>query len=225
MVVVGITPHIDSNGKYSLNPQYVEAIEAAGGMAVMLPYVAAHHVEAQLRIVSGIVLSGGGDVDPLLYGQEPAPETEPPSMARDAYELELCRRAVLGDVALLGICRGAQVMNVALGGDLVQHIDGHSFNTPRRGDYIHDIEVGEGSLLASITGGGPLSTNSIHHQAVGARLGKAVRVSAKAGDSTVEAIEVAGRRFALGVQWHPEELHHKDERQAAIFRAFVGACK
>lgn len=222
-MVIGIVPGFDG-GKYAVSPLYVEAVEAGGGLALILPYTGKEGIAAQMGLISGLLLTGGGDIEPALYGQQRSPKTEPPTPMRDEYELEVCRAALGAGIPVLGICRGCQLLNVALGGNMEQHVDNHVFNTPRRADYIHDVYITEGSRLAAIMGGTQVSVNSIHHQVVGSSLGRGLVVSAKSGDGLVEGIEHTGQ-FALGVQWHPEELAHKDKLQAALFSAFVQACK
>ena len=224
-MLIGISSLIGDNGRYSLNSLYPKAIEAAGGTAVILPY--ASDIKKQISLLSGVVLSGGEDLDPAIYGQEQHPKTEPPSPQRDEYELALCRAAIEASIPVLGICRGCQVLNVALGGDLVQHVDDHSFNTPRRKDYIHEVTIDPNSRLSQILGGKTnMVVNSIHHQAVGGRLGKNLRAVAKSPEGVIEAVELEGDGFVVGVQWHPEELVDiKDALNLAIFESFIKACK
>ncbi|MCL2616398.1 MAG: gamma-glutamyl-gamma-aminobutyrate hydrolase family protein [Defluviitaleaceae bacterium] len=221
--IIGITPFFTDENKYSLNVKYAEALSAHGATLLILPYEP-DSIDTYLRLVSGIVLTGGGDVDPIHYGDPLHEKTEAPTPARDTFELALCRAAIAADIPLLGICRGAQVMNVALGGNLCQHIDGHSHND-RRTEHVHRLDVRMGSKYASIVGRSELGVNSVHHQCVGDRLGAGVSVCATSPDGIVEAIEVAANKFAIGVQWHPEELVSTDPNHAALFRAFVAAAK
>jgi putative glutamine amidotransferase len=158
----------------------------------------------------GLVLAGGTDVDPASYGAEADPLTEPPDQERDAMELRLLREALELDLPVLAICRGLQVFNIAHpGGTLIQHIEGH--RVP-----LHDATIAEGTVLETIFGAGKRSVNSRHHQAVG-RLGEGLIVSARAADGVIEGLERPDRRFAVAVQWHPEDLMPQDR---ALFEAF-----
>ena len=201
----------------------MSGVNAYGATPLILPYEPGS-IQTYLRLVSGILLTGGGDVDSSFFGQPRHEKTGDPTPARDEFELALCRAAIAADIPLLGICRGAQVLNVALGGDLFQHIEGHNRNDNRSG-YIHNVDIIVGSKLYAIVGRTQLTVNSIHHQCVGDKLGKGISVSAVCPDGIIEAIEVTQNRFALGVQWHPEELAAFDSNHAALFGAFVNAAK
>ncbi len=160
----------------------------------------------------GLVLTGGTDVDPALYGAAADPLTEEPDRERDALERRLLRQALEQDLPVLGICRGMQLFNVThRGGTLTQHIEGH--RVP-----LHDVTIAEGTKLATIFGAGKRSVNSRHHQVVG-RLGEGLIVSARAADGVTEAIERPDRKFAVAVQWHPEDL----PQDGALFQAFQDA--
>jgi putative glutamine amidotransferase len=163
-------------------------------------------VEETLEALDAIVFSGGADVDPAAYGADPHPETDTPQARRDAGELALLRGALERDLPTLAICRGFQLLNVARGGDLVQHLPetvGHEDHRQVPGTFSeHPVEVKEGSRLASIVGATP-GVPSHHHQSVG-RVGDGLVETAWAVDGTLEAVEDPTRRFAVGVQWHPE---------------------
>jgi gamma-glutamyl-gamma-aminobutyrate hydrolase PuuD len=196
---------------------YVDAVERAGGRALLIP-PSEDGVEETLSALDGVVFSGGADVDPARYGAEAHRETDTPQARRDAGEIALLRAALERDMPTLAICRGAQLLNVARGGDLVQHLpetvgtDDHK-QTP--GEYaVHPVEVKEGSRLASIVDGRSEVT-SHHHQALG-RVGEGLVESAWAPDGTLEAVEDPSLRFAVGVQWHPEAGD-----DAALFEALV----
>jgi gamma-glutamyl-gamma-aminobutyrate hydrolase PuuD len=184
---------------------YVDSVERAGGRAVLLP-PSVDGVEETLDVLDGIVFSGGADVDPARYGAEAHPETDEPQARRDAGELALLEAALARDLPTLAICRGFQLLNVARGGDLVQHLPetvGSDEHKQIPGEFaVHPVEVKEGSRLASIVGAGPKVT-SHHHQALG-RVGDGLVECAWAADGTLEAIEDPDLRFAVGVQWHPE---------------------
>jgi gamma-glutamyl-gamma-aminobutyrate hydrolase PuuD len=185
---------------------YVRAIERAGGRPLLVP-PADDAIEETLDALDGILFSGGEDLDPRSYGAEPHPETRGVHERRDGAELALLRSALERDMPVLAICRGSQVLNVALGGDLVQHLpdvvgDEKHKHTP--GVFAdHDVTVREGTRLAAVLGD-RAPVKSHHHQGFG-RLGEGLREAAWAEDGTVEALEDPTRRFALGVLWHPEE--------------------
>ena len=195
-----------------LDRQYVEAVQRAGGVAVMLPPDAAvtEDPDRVLDLLDGLILAGGRDVDPAIYGAERHRLTDEPRTERDAFEIALARRAMERDIPVLGICRGMQVMNVARGGTLVQDLPehvGHDHHRRTLGTFEgndHPVRLGEESLAAAAAGEVRHATLSHHHQGVD-RLGDGLSVSGWSDDDDVpEAIEDPALRFALGVQWHPE---------------------
>ena len=220
--IIGITSILTDEQKYTLSYRWTSCLQPYGAAFVMLPYDVAS-IPDYLNIVSGIILTGGGDIDAKHFGQEKHEKADEPCALRDTFELELCRAAVAADKPLLGICRGMQVMNVALGGNINQHIEGHLHNTPHRTEHIHEVTIARDSKLYSIIGRADIRVNSIHHQCMGDRLGAGVSASAVTPDGIVEAIEVTANKFAVGVQWHPEDLAWLDPHHAAIFRTFVNA--
>jgi putative glutamine amidotransferase len=210
---------------------YIQAVDAAGGIPLLIPLTL---TEEDLRGVyarlDGVLVPGGGDIDPALYGEERHPKTNDISPDRDRIELALIRQAVDGGKPFFGICRGAQVFNVALGGSLVQDLPsefpdalGHYFIPPEfPRDYIgHEVQVEEESLLARVLGAPIVHVNSRHHQSVKA-LAPGLEIVARAPDGVVEAIELPGHPFALGVQWHPENITAQPEMHA-LFTAFIAA--
>ena len=184
---------------------YVQALERAGGRPVLIP-PSEHGIEETLDAVDGLVFSGGSDLDPDLYDQAPHDETFGVVPERDRAELALLEAALARDLPVLAVCRGSQVLNVARGGDLVQHLpdlvgDEKHKHTP--GTFAdHDITLQPGTRLASLLGD-HAPVKSHHHQGFG-RVGDGLRVAAHAEDGTIEAVEDPSRRFALGVLWHPE---------------------
>jgi putative glutamine amidotransferase len=191
-----------------LNRAYVDAVAGARGLPLVIPVLEDHHVDAVLDTVDGIVLSGGGDIDPARYGQVAAPEVYGVNAGRDRWEFALLRGALERGVPVLGICRGAQVLNVALGGALIQDLpaitDHPHRDDERDAEGVHPVTVRKG-LLARVLGTTTVRVNTLHHQAVG-KLGAGLRATAWAQDGTVEAIELEDGRPVLGVQWHPEML-------------------
>jgi len=195
---------------------YVRAVSAAGGAPVLVPPGAS--LPETLDAVDGLVFSGGSDLDPELYEAEAQPETSGVIRERDDFELELMRAALERDVPMLAICRGSQVLNVALGGDLEQHVPdriGTDLHKEVNGVFAdHDVDVLAGTRLASILDDRQ-DVKSHHHQGFG-RLGSGLREAARAPDGTVEALEDPARRFTVGVLWHPEA-----GEDTALFRALV----
>ena len=185
---------------------YVKAVERAGGRPLLVPPLE-DAIEETLGVVHGLLFSGGEDVDPDHYGAERHPETKHTHPERDRAELALLQAALARDLPVLAVCRGSQVLNVALGGDLVQHLPeivGHEDHKALPGVFgDHDVDVIDGTRLHGILGE-RAPVKSHHHQGYG-RLGTGLREAARAADGTVEALEDPARRFAIGVLWHPEQ--------------------
>ncbi|NGO15042.1 gamma-glutamyl-gamma-aminobutyrate hydrolase family protein [Streptomyces sp. HC44] len=179
---------------------YPRLVRSAGGLAAMLPPDDPAHAAAAVARLDGLVIAGGPDVDPARYGAAREPRTGPPAPERDSWELALIDAALASGTPLLGICRGMQLLNVALGGTLVQHIDGHAEVVGVFGR--HTVKPVPGSLYAGLV---PEETSvpTYHHQSVD-QLGSGLMASAHAPDGTVEALELSGPGWVLGVQWHPE---------------------
>ena len=203
---------------------YWQCIEAAGGTAVDLDRA------GDANAIDGLVLTGGYDVDPAAYGEARHPKVKQTDPDRDAFEFALLRAALERDLPVLAVCRGSQVLNVALGGRLLQHIEDRShvadYRTEGYPSQWHAVRVEPGSRLAAVLGDGELIVNSRHHQAVTTdRLAPNLRAVAVAPDGIVEATESTEHRWALGVQWHPErpELDHPDfaPQSRRLFQAFV----
>ncbi len=230
--VVGITTYV-APAKWSyweleaalIPADYVHAVEHAGGRALLVP-PSADGIDETLDAVDGLVFSGGSDLDPELYGQEAHTETFGIAKERDQAELALLQAALERDMPVLAICRGSQVLNVARGGDLVQHLpdvvgDEKHKHTP--GAFAdHDVTLEDGTRLSTLLGQ-RAPVKSHHHQGFG-RVGEGLRVSAHADDGTVEAVEDPSHRFALGVLWHPEagedmKLFEELVREAGEYRS------
>ena len=219
-----------------LNDEYVRAVEAAGLIPVLVPPLdRTEDVDEIADRVAGIVLTGGVDVDPERYGQPRHHSVDPPDARRDETEIALVQAARRRGMPLLGICRGCQVMNVAMGGTLVQDLAsdprfaGHGAGVvhragDRREDRVHDVIVDPASQLARAAGGSAFGTNSIHHQAPDT-VGAGLRVVARAPDGVVEAVESCEEGWwAVGVQWHPEELTAtREDWDRSLFAAFAAA--
>ena len=219
--------------RYALSNTYVNAVRTAGGVPVILP-PGESDLQAVLDLVDGLIFSGGSDLDPAIYGETDIHETtygiDP---ERDTYELALMSLAYRQDKPFLGICRGIQTMNVALGGTLIQDVPSaigpeveHRQQVLGKSttDTSHTVTITEGTTLARLIGGTSVETNSYHHQAVGMPA-PGVEVIATAADGVIEAIIAPDRHFALGVQWHPEMLAAGHDEHLALFRALVAACQ
>jgi putative glutamine amidotransferase len=195
------------------------AVLCAGGEpVVVLPEVDAD-IGSKLRWADAVLLPGGGDLDPSFYGEEPATDTiYDVDRAQDAFDLAVARWAVEEGVALLAICRGTQVVNVACGGTLHQDIgSSHRART--------EVAIEAGSRLAGLLGEGPFVVSCHHHQSV-AKLGQGLVVEARAGDGTIEALDLPGATgFFAAVQWHPEDTYGEDPTQQALFRAFIESAR
>ncbi|SDJ91516.1 gamma-glutamyl-gamma-aminobutyrate hydrolase family protein [Streptomyces indicus] len=206
--LIGVSTYMESGARWGvweldaalLPVGYPRLVQAAGGLAAMLPPDDPAHAAATVARLDGLVIAGGPDVEPVRYGAEPHPRTGPPARDRDAWELALIDAALAAGVPLLGICRGMQLLNVALGGTLVQHLDGHTGPVGEFGS--HKVQPVPDTRLASLVPG-PDEVPTYHHQAVD-RLGRDLVACAHAADGTVEAVELPGPGWVLGVQWHPE---------------------
>jgi putative glutamine amidotransferase len=205
---------------------YLEAVQRAGGIAVMLPpdQRLVEEPEQALSLFDGLMLAGGADIDPSAYRQQAHPLTIDTVPERDAFEIALARSAIEHDMPVLGICRGMQLINVACGGTLIQHLPehlGHEHHRRVLGSFEgadHDVALSDGSLAALAAGEVAHATKSHHHQGVD-QLGDGLRVSGLSTlDELPEAIELGEKRFVLGVQWHPEA-----DPASSVIRAFVEA--
>jgi putative glutamine amidotransferase len=202
---------------------YVEGVERAGGVPVILPVLDPDAVEHLLPAVNGVLLTGGGDVQPSRYGARPIAETHNVDPLRDAFEIRLIEAAIEADLPLLATCRGMQVLNVAMGGSLVQHVPhatGQQHDLADRWrEGVHRVKIEPDSHLAEALGATEVEVNSIHHQAVDVAA-PGTRAVAWAEDDTIEAIEVPGSPHVVAVQWHPELLEDWPEQQG-LFRQLV----
>ncbi|MFN8571854.1 MAG: gamma-glutamyl-gamma-aminobutyrate hydrolase family protein [Gemmatimonadaceae bacterium] len=223
----------DGAERVRLNQAYVDAIERAGLLPIIIPPLNdPSDVHQVLAAVSGLVLSGGEDVDPLHYGEDRHPATGDPHPERDACELELARWARDHSLPTLAICRGVQLLNVSLGGTLIQDIPSLISNaesheaSQQRAARTHAVHVEPDSHLAEALGTTDLRVNSIHHQALD-RVAAGLRVTARAADGVIEGVEWSDNNWwALGVQWHPEELTDTSEAwDRRLFAAFAAACE
>jgi putative glutamine amidotransferase len=230
--LIGVSTYLESRARWGvwelpaalLPAGYPHLVQQAGGLAAMLPPDAPKWAAATVDRLDGLVVAGGPDVEPVRYGAEAGPRTGPPNRARDAWELALIDAALAAGVPLLGICRGMQLLNVALGGTLVQHLEGHAGVAGVFGSHL--VTPVAGTRYATAVPG-VTTVPTYHHQAVD-RLGRGLVASAHATDGTVEAVEpCADGHWVLGVQWHPEmdedtrvmrELVRAASEEAAVSR-------
>ncbi|MHC4409796.1 MAG: gamma-glutamyl-gamma-aminobutyrate hydrolase family protein [Planctomycetota bacterium] len=206
---------------------YVEALERAGALCMLIPNVDPARAEEYLARIDGVLLTGGDDPDPIHFGEEPHPQIDVVDARRDRFEIELARGAHARGLPLFGICGGVQLFNIALGGDIYQDIGSQTESaiqhTQRRLDDgpWHDVRIEEGSRLHAVVQASSLRVNSFHHQAC-RRPGSGLSVSAISKDGLPEAVEDSSRDFYLGVQWHPELGGAGSE---ALFAAFVDSAR
>lgn len=230
--IIGLIPlYDDEKDSYWMLPGYMKVLEMCGALPIMLPLTSdENELKQSLELCDGVLLTGGHDVDPRVYGKEAAKECGIVCRLRDDMEGILLKQALEQDKPVLGICRGVQFMNAYLGGDLYQdlpteydcNVEHHM--TPPYNAAAHRVEVLETSLLADIIGAGLHEVNSYHHQAV-KTVAEGVDVMAISEDGLVEAISVKNKKFMLGVQWHPEFSYETNEESRKLVQAFVDACK
>jgi len=227
---IGITMSLEMEKKQFVMKDYTNAVLKAGGIPMVLPYTVDDKVIAEISLkLDGLLLSGGGDIDPTLFEEEPHPGLGEIVPERDEMEIALIGHFMAQKKPILGICRGCQILNVALGGDMIQDLGAqkpdslqHSQRAPRS-HASHMIQIREGSLLHSIYGQTEMKVNSYHHQAV-RHAAPSLVATAYAGDGVVEGIESSQGGFVVGVQWHPECMVSKHPEQLLLFQAFVQAC-
>jgi putative glutamine amidotransferase len=220
------TPHGEpEQTEMALGLPYLEAVEQAGGIQVVLPPLRSRAIGSLLTRLHGLVLSGGPDLDPEAYGARGHALLGPTEPALDAFEVAVTRRADRLGIPILGICRGAQAINISRGGTLHQHLPDVTDGTIHHRQSMsgerpsHDVTIAPDSFLADVLGAGRLAVNSFHHQAID-RLGRGLEAVAWAPDGTIEAIEAPAREFMIGVQWHAETLVAQ-RRERDLFRRLV----
>ncbi len=238
---IGVTADFDTTliplrpreaGSYFVRKAYIDALEKAGGIPIILPYLENENsIQNLIANLDGILLTGGDfDIDPKLYGEKPHSRLGKLSRERTRFEMQVAQKAIRKQIPLLGICGGEQAINTLLGGTLYQDIrsqcpQSHSHETSQEGKRTyHTIGLSLGTELAQILGTSSLRVNSTHHQAI-KKLGRGLRMNAVAKDGIIEGIESRWHPFLMGVQWHPELLIDQDRRHLKLFKAFVQAAK
>lgn len=232
--VIGIAPSIENGtNMHFINPDNITAIKAAGGTPFILPYGYEEDISVQVAgMIDGLYLTGGNDIDPTLFGEEPHPNLGEINPVRDYYELSLIQKMLERNKPILGVCKGCQMINIALDGDMYQdiytQIDAallqHKQHAPQE-HGSHDVHIQEDSLLQRITDKDQIKVNSRHHQA-NRKPGKDIVHSGLASDGVIEASESTVHRFVLGLQWHPENMAVKGNEDARkIFTSFIAACR
>ncbi len=227
--LIGITCAGDEEEiNFVLRRYYVAAVVRCGGVPIILPAISSKEtIKKYAGTIQGLLLSGGGDVDPFYFKEEPRKGTGFIDPERDFFEIYLTREIIALKKPLLAICRGVQILNIVAGGDIYQDLEEtgsylkHQQEAPRWYP-THDVYIESDCMLAEILGCKQMRVNSFHHQAV-KKLGNGLRVAARAGDRVVEALEGSGSFFVLGVQWHPECMYQKFKEHLKIFKALVDA--
>ncbi|CAM3274119.1 gamma-glutamyl-gamma-aminobutyrate hydrolase family protein [Filibacter tadaridae] len=230
--IIGITCHNGFDYRHELNNDYILAVRQAGGFPLLVPLGMEKDVLQLSGILDGLLLSGGSDTNPFYYDEEPHPKLGGISPGRDSNEIEIIQKMLALNKPILGICRGHQILNVTLEGNMYQDIHAqqdhvllqHVQQSPRN-QQSHYVQVNKETILASIAGAERISVNSFHHQAV-KNVPEPLIVSGVASDGIIEAVESVQHDFVMGVQWHPEALATAgDEVSVRLFERFINACK
>ncbi len=229
--IIGIVICGIENQRQFISYSYINAIEKSGGLPILIPVTSSTQLWTEyLSFCNGFLFCGGNDISPILFGEELLTEKGTTDLKTDIFHIEFMKLVLNSDLPVLGICRGMQVMNVALGGDIYQdlsllptsHIN-HSQLSQNRLDVSHKIHISNESLLYSLCGS-EIWVNSFHHQCV-KKLGHGLHASASATDNIIEAIEILSHPFALGVQWHPECMYDSDTIMQKLFFHFIEISK
>ncbi|MDR7871112.1 MAG: gamma-glutamyl-gamma-aminobutyrate hydrolase family protein [Tissierellaceae bacterium] len=231
--LIGLTCQFDYSQRIrfnKINYTYIDAIKKAGGIPIIFPIMSEFDaIDRYLNVVDGIILTGGGDAAPLLFGEEPIREVDSICFERDNMELKIIKRAYEMSKPMFGICRGIQMINIALGGTLYQDIYkqipdalGHIAGSSIQGGY-HTVEIVKDSIMYEIFNKERIQVNSQHHQSVRA-LGNNLKINALSLDGVIEGMESTNDKFVLGVQFHPEAMIDRNEEFLNIFKFFISHC-
>jgi putative glutamine amidotransferase len=230
---IGITCNVankNSDFYAKLHYRNIDVISKAGGLPIILPSTG-EECEEYLAILDGIYFSGGIDINPMFFGEDPICGVESTNIERDRFEIELYKKAVRIDLPMLGVCRGMQVINIAAGGTIYQDLSAqlpnsicHNQDGSPLSDYFHKILIEENSKLYNIHKNKEIYTNTFHHQAV-KDVAPGFKITAKTKDGVIEAIESINNRYILAVQWHPEHMYYAHDEHFEIFKSFINECK
>ncbi len=226
--IIGIAANQDKDSKeYRLNKSYSEAIISAGGLPVILPVISDKSIiKEYINGIDGLLLTGGADPDPLIYGENPMPFTGRIDPLRDSFEMQIFKDAFQANLSILGICKGIQIINIAMGGTLYQDLNSQREGVLKHNQEAptwyptHSVNIDAESYLNQIVKQEMIKVNSIHHQSI-KDVSPKFLVSAKAEDGVIEAIEIKEKRFVMGVQWHPETMWENSQENFNIFKEFV----
>lgn len=231
--IIGITSTIKKHKNIpsvDVNEKYIHAIIQGGGVPIVIPIGSKNMVNTWISICDGIMLTGGEDVDPSTYHEQPYPQIRKTNRKRDDLEIELIQSAQKKQLPILAICRGMSILNVTFGGTIFQDINtniGNPINHEQqaeRAEPTHEVEIDLNSRLYQIVSRTNIRVNSMHHQAIN-MLAPSLKIVATTSDGVIEAVEgVNGQPFILGVQWHPEELASEDATMVNLFKTFIGEC-
>jgi putative glutamine amidotransferase len=209
--------------------KFAETVREAGGIPIVIPLGKPESAEYYAKLCDGIIFTGGEDISPIGYGEEPHPQLKKVNKHRDDFEIELVKKAREEGKAILAMCRGYHLLNVCYGGTIIQDVVSeftdsinHFQQSATRTEPSHMVKIEEDSMLYSIVGEKEVAVNSFHHQAIG-KVGNGLKVAARASDGVIEALELEDKNktFLLGTQWHPEELRHENKNMMAIITTFI----
>ncbi|WP_144513799.1 gamma-glutamyl-gamma-aminobutyrate hydrolase family protein [Bacillus sp. FJAT-22090] len=228
--VIGVSSNLMEK-VLSVSTDNIHAVARFGGIPIVLPNLEEDIIDSIVEMIDGLLLTGGGDIDPTLFGEEPHTHLGRIVPERDIFEIELVKKMLEKNKPVLGICRGAQILSIAAGGDMYQDIYRQSTEQLLQHDQLapnwhasHFVHVMEGSILQNIAGVEKFKVNSFHHQAV-RKIPNGFMVSGLASDGIIEAFESKNHLFIMGIQWHPESLLQKDDMiSIEIFKSFIDAC-
>ncbi len=221
--LIGITPQYDNYlGNNKISPFYAKAVEESGGIPFILPYTRDTSViEETVNALDGIIFSGGTNIDPRKYGETASENCGNIEFERDIFELSLCKTATEKDKPILGICRGCQLITVAAEGTLCQHIDSHDQSADKH-VASHTVSILKDTPLYEILGADLTDVNSFHHQVV--KTTGSLKVAAKSDNDVIEAVYMPGKKFHIGIQWHPERMYSTNIHAKLIFDKFISSC-
>ena len=229
--IIGVLAEIDNELSTKVLNTYIHAIEMSGGIPILFPYVVeCKTIEHLIDICDGFLFTGGVDIDPKRYGEEASENIGEIQIHRDEFEFQVFEKVINTSKPILAICRGSQLVNVALGGTLYQDIPSemktnisHRQNEPKF-SYSHDVRIIVNTPLYEMMGNERIKANSFHHQAI-KTLGKGLEIMAVADDGIIEAVYSSGKQYIRAYQWHPEMLFKIDAQSRKIFENFIHACK